>query len=224
MLEKYFPEDWIKALGPDQLTGILTTISSQLIVLRQEQDILPEAGDPLLFQAFRETPFDVTRCVVIGLDPYHDGSYNGLCFGNGTRDEFKKKKLSPSLRNVLAEVARTEFYEANPNLYNWAKQGVLLINTAHSVVRGIPRQHLFLWKPFTDRVIEALNTKQDLVWMLWGNDAQAFIPQITNPTHHILRAGHPSPLNTAHPFLGCNCFHDCNELLKAKNYETIVWN
>ncbi len=224
MLEKYFPEDWIKALGAIQLIEILTSIGSQLVVLRQEQIVLPEAGSDLLFQAFRETPLQSVKVVVLGQDPYHDGSYNGLCFGNGAKDEFKKKKISPSLRPILAEVARTEFYEANPNLYNWARQGVLLINTAHSVQQGIPGGHIELWKPFTTLVINALNTKQDLVWMLWGNYAQGYIPQITNPTHHILRAGHPSPLNTAHPFLGCNCFKDCNELLKLKNYEAIVWN
>jgi uracil-DNA glycosylase len=223
MLEKYFPEDWIKALGAERLTEILTNISTRLVELRQEQTVLPEAGDPLLFQAFRETPLQLVKAVIIGQDPYHDGSYNGLCFGNGTRDEFKKKKISPSLRPILAEVARTEFYDANPNLYNWAAQGVLLINTAHSVQKGIPGGHIKLWEPFTTAIISALNTRPDIVWMLWGNFAQGYIPQITNPTHHILRAGHPSPLNSAHPFAGCNCFSECNTILKAKKYEPIIW-
>lgn len=222
MLEKYFPEDWIKALGREQLAEVLTSISSQLIVFRASQNILPPAGDPLLFQAFRESPFELTRCVIVGLDPYHDGSYNGLAFGNGARDEFKKNKISPSLRNILAEVTRLEVCKPNPNLYSWAQQGVLLINTAHSVVEGIPGKHIELWKPFTDLVIKALNTKEDLVWMLWGNNAQAYASQI-NPSHKILKAGHPSPLNTAHPFVGCNCFIDCNEYLISKNYAPIIW-
>lgn len=223
MLEKYFPEDWIKALGADQLAGVLESISSQLIVFRASQNILPPAGDPLLFQAFRETPYSAVRVIVVGMDPYHGaGEFNGLAFGNGTRDEFKKKKISPSLRNILAEVTRTEVVDSNPNLYAWANQGVLLINTAHSVVEGIPGRHIELWKPFTDLVIKALNTKQDLVWMLWGNNAQAYASQI-NPSHKILKAGHPSPLNTAHPFAGCNCFVDCNEYLKTKKYQPIDW-
>jgi len=68
MLEKYFPEDWIKALGAEQLTEILSSIGSQLVVLRQEQKILPVEGDPLLFQAFRETPYNNLKVVILGQD------------------------------------------------------------------------------------------------------------------------------------------------------------
>ena len=224
MLEKYFPKDWIKALGEERLTEILLDIGSQLVVLRQDAKILPLEGDPLLFQAFRETPFSKIKVVVVGMDPYHDGSFNGLSFGNGSREDFMLLKISPSLRNILKEVERTELIKANPNLYSWAQQGVLMINTAHTVVQGLPGQHLDLWRPFTELVFKALNTKKDLIWMLWGKDAQAYESFVTNPTHQILKAGHPSPLNRSNPFIGCNCFADCNILLKSKGYDGILWN
>jgi uracil-DNA glycosylase len=224
MLNQYFPRDWIDAMGERELNLVLTNISSELVELRKTHNILPEAGSSLLFQAFRETSLQLVHSVIVGMDIYHDGSFNGLAFGNGSPIEFKTKKISPSLRNILIEVNRTESVETNPNLYQWAKQGVLLINTAHSVVAGIPGRHLVLWKPFTDLVFKALNTRQDLIWMLWGNDAQAYSGQITNPSHTILKAGHPSPLNTARPFVGCNCFHGCNEILKSKNIQTITWS
>jgi uracil-DNA glycosylase len=219
----YFPHDWIDVLGLETLNTILVDISSQLVELRQTHIVLPEAGDPLLFQAFRETPYNKVKVVVLAQDIYHDGSFNGLAFGNGTKDEFKTKKISASLKSILAEVERTEGLKANPNLFSWAHQGVLLINTAHSVIEGIPGRHLELWKPFTDLVIQALNKKEQLIWMLWGSKAQAYRDQIYWK-HEILQAGHPSPLNSTHPFAGCNCFQDCNKLLKEQKLESIIWN
>jgi uracil-DNA glycosylase len=225
MLDQYFPRDWIDAMGAEQLTQVLTEISAELVELRKVNSILPEVGSPLLFQAFRETPLDLVRVSIVGLDIYHSaGQFNGLAFGNGLLDGPVPKKISPSLLNILKEVERTELVRPNPSLYSWARQGVLMINTAHSVIEGIPSQHLWLWKPFTDLVFKALSTKQDIVWMLWGKDAQAYSEQITNSSHQILKAGHPSPLNTAKPFAGCGCFQDCNVVLKNKGYKSIIWN
>jgi uracil-DNA glycosylase len=220
---KYFPEDWVNAIGLDVLNSQLAVISSVLIEHRKDSTILPLAGDPLLFQAFRETSYDNVKVVILGQDPYHDGAFNGLAFGNGSSTEFKTKGISPSLRNILVEVERTEGIKPNPNLYAWARQGVLLINTAHTVLEGVAGSHLELWREFTDLVLAALCKKDDLVWMLWGSKAQAFLPSITNKTHCVIQAGHPSPLNNTHPFVGCNCFQECNNQLKAKKYELIVW-
>ena len=162
---KYFPEDWVSMMGLENLNAMLGSIGSQLVALRETETVLPEVGDPLLFQAFRETPFSKVKVVILGQDPYMDGSFNGLAFGNGAKDELKKKGLSPSLIRVLAEVERTEGVKPNPNLYSWAYQGVLLINTAHSVREGVPGKHLELWRPFTEMVINSLNYKKDLIWI-----------------------------------------------------------
>jgi uracil-DNA glycosylase len=219
---KYFPEDWVNAIGLDNLNNQLSTVSSALIQLRQESTVLPVAGDLLLFQAFRETPYDKVKVVILGQDPYHDGSYNGLAFGNGSREEFKTRGLSPSLRHILEEVERTEGVKPNPNLYIWAQQGVLLINTAHTVVEGLAGSHLELWREFTNMVLTALSKKDDLVWMLWGGKAKSY-KEFINPKHHILEAGHPSPLNSKIPFANCGHFMKCNEYLVSKKSEPIVW-
>ena len=68
MLEKFFPQDWIDAIGQDALTERLMAISNALIELRKDSPILPLAGDPLLFQAFRETPYTNVRVVIVGQD------------------------------------------------------------------------------------------------------------------------------------------------------------
>ena len=153
--------------------------------------------------------------------PYHDGSFNGLAFGNGAPSEDLTKGISPSLRNILNEVERTEGSRPNPNLYAWASQGVLLINTAHTVVRGQAGSHIAMWSPFTRSVIEALNKKDNIVWLLWGSHAKFYGDLVTNESHVKIESGHPSPLNTAHPFVGCGCFEECNNVLKSKSYEPI---
>lgn len=155
--------------------------------------------------------------------PYHDGSYNGLAFGNGDRTESKLQGISPSLRNVMKEV--NDEYDSLPksNLYEWAYQGVLLINTAHSVVKGDAGSHLHLWEDFTNNVIEALNKKDDIVWMLWGSQAHKWEKKISNETHEVIKAGHPSPLNRSNPFVGSGVFKECNKVLKKKKIDQINW-
>lgn len=108
---------------------------------------------------------------------------------------------------------------------HWPSQGVLLLNTALTVSPGQAGSHTELWKPFTELVITALNQKDDLVWILWGNYAKSFKSYITNPTHTFIEGGHPSPLNTSktNPFKGGKYFSRCNEILKSKNLPEIIW-
>ena len=102
-LTKYFNQSWINAIGEDILLQLLTDINTVLREERKVHDILPVAGDPDMFKAFRLTPLDKVRVVILGLDPYHDGSFNGVAFGNGALGT-RATKISPSLRNILKEV------------------------------------------------------------------------------------------------------------------------
>lgn len=215
--------DWATVVGEIKLKKILENISNTLVAERKTKTVLPEAGSKLLFQAFRETPYQGTTVVILGQEPYHDGSYNGLAFGNGDRTENKLTGISQSLHNVMQEVEEEYGDFPKSNLYEWAYQGVLLMNTAHSVIKGDAGSHLELWKEFTEEVIGALNKKDDIVWMLWGSKAQKWKSFITNETHEIIEAGHPSPLNRSNPFVGSNVFKDCNKILKKKGYDTIDW-
>ena len=224
MLTKYFTQGWIDAIGETKLMNLLGDINT---ALRQERldkpNVLPPAGSELLFQAFRETAFANVKVVILGQDPYHDGSYNGLAFGNGSPDEPAVTKISPSLRAILNEVKALYGETPHPSLYEWARQGVLLINTAHSVVKGEAGSHIALWSQFTAAVIAAINSKSDIVWLLWCSNAHAYASQITNPTHTIIKSGHPSPLNRVNPFAGCGCFSECDSALMKKGKMPIQW-
>jgi uracil-DNA glycosylase len=141
------------------------------------------------------------------------------------------KSLQTILTEVEEDVYNCNFEELGvlitPNLENWAQQGILLLNTALTVEYKNPGSHLALWKPFTSYLIEYLNEcNPGLIWMLWGNDAKLYKQKLNN-NHHILEAGHPSPLN-CNPkttFKGCKHFSKANEILEKMNGKNakIVW-
>ena len=111
-------------------------------------------------------------------------------------------------------------------LTKWAEQGVLLLNTSLTVRRSQANSHRGKgWEIFTDRVIELLNQRETpVVFMLWGNNAKAKAPLITNPRHLILTAPHPSPLSAFSGFFGCKHFSKCNEFLEKNGIEPIDWS
>lgn len=181
----------------------------------------PSAPD--IFKAFNEVPSpQEVKVVILGQDPYHDGSAIGLAFDN----YIQKSKSSPSLKAILSEIKNTVGYswdgEASA-LGHLPEQGVLLLNTALTVEAGKAGSHTKLWEPFTNEIITNLNKVDDIIWMLWGKHAQSYKHLITNPTHTILEAGHPSPLNRTNPFIGCNHFSNANVVLKSKNKTEIKW-
>lgn len=224
-LSKYFSEDWYRELKGYVESKEFEDIAWKIAGERKTRTVYPEKGSDLLFKVFREVPLNKVKVVIMGQDPYHDGSYDGLAFSNTE----EKVKPSPSLRNILAEVER-DCYDGFDltsrtvfSLYRWAEQGVFLINTAHSVVKGVPGSHLHYWKEFTNKMVETLSKKDDVIWLLWGNPAHKFETQITNGTHVVIKSGHPSPLNTANPFKGCNCFSRTNKELESKGLTPIKW-
>lgn len=176
-------------------------------------EILPPRE--LIFNAF--THFSVKDCkvVIIGQDVYPTkGDGMGLCFSvpQGVR-------CAASLRNILKEL-ENEYGQVrmNTDLTDWAKQGVLMLNTALTVREGAPGSHLKVWKPFTLDIIKYINLNlTGVVFILWGNHAQEYEKHIDKTKHHILKGLHPSPLAArAGSFVGCGHFKACNELLTKK--------
>ncbi len=176
-----------------------------------------------IFEAFRLTPFEKTKVVIIGQDPYHgEGEAHGLAFSvnNGI-------KIPPSLKNIYKEI-NTEYGYEIPNtgyLIKWAKQGVLMLNTVLTVEKDKPASHKAKgWEVFTDRVIEELNnSEQPLVFMLWGNYAKLKAQLINNPKHLILESAHPSPFSARNGFFGNNHFKLANDFLEKNGIEQIDW-
>lgn len=215
-----FGSSWARRLPNTTLLRILQNVGEELESERQYYEILPAAGDDLTFRAFRLTPFNEVKVVILGQDIYHNGAYNGLAFGNGF-PENPATKIQPSLRNIMKEVKRCyEDSVIDYSLYSWAENGVLLINTAHTVRKGEAGSHIDIWKEFSNLIINTLNRKDDIVWLLWGAYAHKYEEFIYNPSHHIIKTGHPSPLNRTNPFIGSGCFLECDRILGNNK---IIW-
>ena len=183
--------------------------------------IYPNMHD--IFNALKYTSFEDTRVVIIGQDPYHGvGQAHGLCFS-------VKKGIEPppSLKNIFAEL-QSDLGITPPShgeLTDWAKQGVLLLNTVLTVRENNANSHKGMgWETFTDRIISELNRKTTpIVFLLWGTPARKKAEIITNPIHHKLVAVHPSPLSAYRGFFGCRHFSKANELLQKSGQKTIDW-
>jgi len=177
---------------------------------------------PQIFAALNATPFDKVKVVILGQDPYHGPNQaHGLCFSvqPGVRPP-------PSLENIFKEIER-DLGIPRPDhgcLTPWAHQGVLLLNAVLTVERGLAGSHQGKgWEGFTDACIDALNREREhLVFMLWGNYAQAKGRLIDRQRHLVLKAPHPSPLARG-GFDGCGHFSRANDYLKAHGQTPIDW-
>lgn len=177
---------------------------------------------PQIFKAFELTPVDKVKVVILGQDPYHGpGQAMGLSFSvpDGV-------PAPPSLRNIFKEVQDDLGIRMSgrPNLENWARQGVLLLNAILTVRAGEPASHGAIgWQQFTDAVIRYVSDHCDnVVFMLWGNFARSKAPLIDGSRHLILEAAHPSPLARG-AFFGSRPFSKANSYLEKTGRGPVDW-
>lgn len=183
--------------------------------------VYPKAKN--LFNAFNLCPFDSTKVVIIGQDPYHgEGQAHGLCFSVPDHTP-----IPPSLQNIFKEIKND--LEITPfntgNLERWAKQGVLLLNATLTVRANVAGSHQGKgWEIFTDKVIQLLSKKKkNLVFILWGSYAQQKKKLIDSHNHCIFTSTHPSPLSAYRGFFGNKHFSQTNTYLIDHGKEPIDW-
>lgn len=176
------------------------------------------------FNALQLTPFDSVRVVILGQDPYHGpGQANGLAFS-----VLKGVTVPPSLKNIYKELeldVGVPVKGLHGDLTTWAEQGVLLLNSVLTVERGHPMSHHNMgWESFTDKMVSELNLRREnLVFMLWGKQAQKKGEHINPKRHNILTAAHPSPYSADKGFFGCKHFSLANKWLMEHDEDPIRW-
>lgn len=214
-------KSWTNALYDTLASDKFKTLSSAVHNEYQHATVYPPAD--LLFTAFALTPIETVKVVILGQDPYHGKDQaHGLAFS--VPDDIT---LPPSLRNIYKEIA-TDIGGAprhTGNLTDWAKQGVLLLNSSLTVRAGEPASHQKLnWEWFTDDVIKTVSQQRErVVFMLWGAHAQSKQSLIDGNKHLILTAPHPSPLAAHRGFFGCRHFSICDKYLIQHNQTPIRW-
>lgn len=176
-----------------------------------------------IYNAFKFTDYHDVKIVILGQDPYHgDGEAHGLAFSVK-----KGIAIPPSLRNIYKELNQSLgcYIPNNGYLEKWARQGVLLLNTALTVRKDIANSHRNVgWEIFTDKVIKILNEREKpIIFMLWGSNAKAKSMLINRMRHIVLTSVHPSPLSASRGFFGCGHFKTANEELIRMGQTPIDW-
>lgn len=198
---------------------------------------------PLLFNAFNQCSFEDCKVVIIGQDPYPTpGDAVGMSFSarRNSKNKYGHPNVPKSLANIYKELKRDPeiFFRTvengydfdHPDLVNWARQGVLLLNTALTVRTENSGSHMKIWKNFTSYIVDYINTNKThpVIFMLWGRDAEKMSPLITVKMHHKLTCKHPVGMGTKKndpdAFYNSGQFSKCNEILRKNKLEPIDWN
>lgn len=175
-----------------------------------------------IFDALRYADYDHVKVVILGQDPYHgDGEAHGLSFSvqEGVR-------RPPSLNNIFKELYNDlGIIRTRNDLSDWAKQGILLLNSIMTVERDKPLSHKDKgWEIFTDMIIKKLNEREKpVIFVLWGSYARSKKVYITNPQHYIIESVHPSPLSASRGFFGSKPFSKINSFLREHELGEIDW-
>ena len=208
-------QQWFNLLSPEQVSYIqnLTTF----IYAHEEVPIYPLKEN--VFKAFELTSPEEVKVVLLGQDPYHTpGQAQGLAFSLPDN-----APTQPSMRNILKEL-ESDLGESrySQDLTSWGEQGVLLLNASLTVKEGQPNSMAKDWGQVTKWFIESINNlPQPIVFILWGKNAQAFMPIISNKD--IIYSAHPSPFSASRGFFGSKPFSKTNELLEKHNIKGIDW-
>lgn len=213
-------KNWKDFLNQEQQLPYFEKLMEKVDTARSESNVYPSKDE--IFSCFDLCPYEDIKVVIIGQDPYHGaGQAHGLSFSVKPG-----QKIPPSLKNIYKEL-KTDLDIDAPNhgyLADWAKQGVLMMNTSWSVEEGKASSHKsFGWDTFTKHVLEVLNNyDKPLVFILWGNHAQAVAKGVTNPKHHLIKGIHPSPL-AGGGFFGSKPFSQTNLFLEKVGRGAIDW-
>lgn len=222
IMTAYLPSDWKKKLNAELEKPYFKELLSFVQQEYLENECYPEKEN--IFKAFELCPFENTKVVIIGQDPYHGkGQAHGLCFSVQPG-----VKIPSSLKNIYREL-NEDIGKPIPhdgNLEHWAEQGVLMLNATLTVRKGQAGSHFRKgWEKFTDAVIQILSEeKENVVFLLWGGPAHKKGRKIDESRHQVLRSGHPSPLSANRGYwFGNKHFSKTNEFLRSIGERPVEW-
>lgn len=219
-LKEYFG-DWLSVIDEAELSIIMRRLSVEYKV----KSICPEQSN--VFKAFSLCPLKNLKVVFIGQEPYSQkGVATGILFGNNK--EISDENLSPSLKVIKEAVVNFDIPHNciifDPTLESWAKQGILMLNSALTVELNKVGSHTALWRPFIAKLLKNLSVYDTaIVYVLFGKQAQSFNPYINSRFNHIFEIEHPAYFARNGTKMPSKLFSDINSILKGLYNEEIRW-
>lgn len=217
-LEEYFG-DWLKVINKQELTKVMSIISAEY----KRKPLCPAQQD--VFKAFRLCPLKDLRIIMLLQDPYPQKDVaTGIALGN----KLDTINLSPSL-NIIKEAAldfEVPKYGCNfdPTLESWAKQGILLLNSALTVEMNKPCSHTMIWRPFIIAFLKSLSEYEaGLIYVLFGKQAQTFSPYINKVCNDVIEIEHPAYFARTNKRMPTELFRTISKKCKDKNGTAIKW-
>ena len=219
-LEEYFGR-WMGVIDKRELESVLSKLGPEY----KRKPICPAQNN--VFKAFEVCPYDKLKVVMLSQDPYpQKGVATGILFGNkeGTRDE----DLSPSLQIVKEAAINFEIPHNciifDPTLESWAKQGILMINSALTVEMNKIGSHVMLWRPFITSLLKKLSeNKTGIIYVLFGKQAQTFKPYINKQFNIVLEENHPAYFARTGEAMPHTVFEQISKLTKEMYEIPITW-
>lgn len=220
---KYFEYfgNWTRVIDQKVLYNTILEINKLYASYRA---MTPKYQD--IFKAFNICPLERLRVVILGYDPYPQKDVaTGIAFGNKRETEI----LSPSLEILKEALINPELphYDSpkfDITLESWARQGVLLLNSALTTEVGKTGSHTNLWRPFISTTLRNLsNYTTGIVYVLLGQQAQSFEPYIDKRFQNVIKEKHPAYYVRTEKLMPVDLFVGINKLLYEKNGEKIKW-
>ena len=219
-LEEYFGR-WMGVIDKRELESVLSKLGPEY----KRKPICPAQNN--VFKAFEVCPYDKLKVVMLSQDPYpQKGVATGILFGNkeGTRDE----DLSPSLQIVKEAAINFEIPHNciifDTTLESWAKQGILMINSALTVEMNKIGSHVMLWRPFITSLLKKLSeNKTGIIYVLFGKQAQTFKPYINKQFNIVLEENHPAYFARTGEAMPHTVFEQISKLTKEMYEIPITW-
>lgn len=217
-IDEYFG-DWMKVLDRNETMKIMGWLRSI-----NQSTLCPNIKD--VFKAFKLCPYNKCRVVFIGQDPYPQrGVAQGVLFGNSS--DTPENKLSPSLQIIKESVINFEIphnlITFDPTLEGWAKQGILMINSALTTEVGKIGVHMMKWRPFMIAFLKQMSMiNPGIIYVLFGSQAQILEPYISK-NNYVLKIEHPSYFARTNKKMSYHIWKDINKILYDLYGERIEW-
>lgn len=212
-----------------------------IIIKQQKIKIYPLPK--YVFSSFLITSAENLKVVILGQDPYFNcEDYKGKYVPQAMGLSFSVPNdiiIPSSLRNIFSNLIKFKHIKNMPksgNLWFWATQGCLMLNTIMTVEDGQKESHQSLWKDISTQILSYIVKHfKDIIFLIWGSHAYEKINNINIDTldalqnHHLIISSHPSGLSANKPFKQFPAFMDqdhfgkVNEILEKKGKTKILW-